>query len=492
MVAPQYSWEQFQSPQKTQIQSDIQEAEQEKSQQPETKSYNWGDFLSTSTYQGPIDPTADEDNFGYLARNLSANVSRLGEQGIEAPGNIKSFIQNIISKVPETSGLLGYALHELMGTERFNNLVFGEGNPEMTGFQLPHAGQTRKISEAITEGSPIQTRPKTPGEERFQRVTEDFGTTLVTGRPRTINQFLGNNLGIPVAANTVEKIVEDLGFGKEKGSKAKLASWIALSLFNANASMYAANQMNAGRNGVPNNVVANVPRYQNSVNNVANNMLHNDPGSTLARQQLEGINRDIQNGQTSVRELMNRYDAINRAKNDRSLFELDSTGRRAAIRNINQVRDTVRQEIQQSAGNYPQALRNWENGVQAFATIHQSQRMTRWIDNTLRGPYAKLAGLTIGPVFGIAGLKYPGAVLSGAKVTAPLAAATAGAYKTGQVAYRIWNDRNLARYYWNAIGAAQAQNSAAFVKNYQELEKAYQKKYGKESIQKSTKKNSEK
>ncbi len=281
-----------------------------------------------------------------------------------------------------------------------------------------------------------------------------------------------NKLLIPAAANVTKNIVEDLGFGKDNANLAKMAVWLPLSLAsNINAGRYASNLMNEGRNGFNNNQTANIPLYQNDLNRVSRNMLHGDPRSALAQQQLNGITNDINNGQTSMRDLMTRYDAINAAKRDRGLFALNPGDRRAAIRNINQVRDVVRDQIRNIGASNPQALQQWENGVQAWATIHRSNALTNWVENLAKGPYSKILSGPAAALFGIGsyGASKVPLVTGSASASLPLA------YKTGQTIYRMWNDPRLAGYYWNSINAAMEENTPTFINNYLKLNKELEK-----------------
>lgn len=473
MVAP--SWGSFQKPSQGNPPSQpIQEFKEElpgelvdeSKQEPEQP--KWGDFQSPMTYQGEPDPTADEDILGYTVRNIASNASRVGEQFLGRYGNIEKMGKDILSNAPKVGGILGWALSEILGPERWERMVKGDPGRQQI---LPTSDQLKEFSQKSTQG---YTEPKTEGEKKFQGFTEDVGTTI-SGRsirnPTARNVGL-NNILIPAAANVTKEIVDDLGFGKDKANMAKMAVWLPLSLAaNVNASNYAANLMNRGRNGFNRNLSINVPRYQNSMNQVSRNMLQGDPRSQLAQQQLAGINNDMANGQTSMRDLMNRYDAINAAKRDRGLFALDPVNRRAAIRNINQVRDAVRQEIETLGQSNPQALQSWQNGVQAFSTIHRSQAIRNVIEKWANGPYAKVLQGPAAALFGVGtygGVKAP-------LIAGPASAAIPATYKTGQTIYRMWNDPRLSDYYWRAISAAQAENAPVFINNYNKLNKEMKK-----------------
>jgi hypothetical protein len=463
MVAQAFSWNNFQ---KNEDQPKIDSGLATQSQldpEIEPQKMSWGNFQNTSTYQGKPDPTADESSLGYLGRNIASNAARAAESYLGRFGNIQEVVGNVLTKYPGSMGLAGKALSEWMGPKGWETFIKGkEGSP--LNPQLPTSSKLREVTESVTGE---YTKPKTKNEKKLQEFTGDIaGMGRRIGN--TATQQLVNNLGIPAAANAAKAAVEGLGFSEEQGTWTKLAAWTALSLANTvNAPAYAASLMNEGRNGFGPNVVANVPRYQNQVNATSRNMLQGDPRSALAQQQLAGINNDIQNGQTSMRDLMNRYDAINSAKRDRGLFSLTAGDRRAAIRNINQVRDTVRGEIQHLGASNPQALQSWQNGVQSFAVIHQSNAITNMVERHLTNPIIKSG---VAGIFGAGIYKAPA-------VGAGIAATGAAAHKAGQVLYRVTNDPTLARYYWNAINAASRGNEGAFVKNFNDLNKSYEKKF---------------
>lgn len=455
------------------LQGAPQENPQPQLNQPETKTISgpgksWGPLQSPSTYQGPVDPTADESTFGYLARNAVSNIARAGERALGKFGDIQELSQRLLREKPEFGGVLGTTLHSMMGDEAWNSML-GKGK---FAPQLPTSEKFQEATEALTGE---YTKPKTKGEARLQEFSGDIGSVGRRIPQESLARNLVNNVGIPAAANVAKGTIEELGLGEEKANWAKTGVWLTLSLLNnVNARAHAANLMNQGRQGFGPNVVVNVPRYENNLNGVARNMLQGDPRSALAQQQIAGIRTDIANGQNTMDNLMTRYDAINAAKRDIGLFELNRADRRAAIRNIDQVRHVVRNEIRTLGASNPAALQSWENGVRSFATIHQSQNISNFVRNNLRGPIAKsvLTGL-----FGAGAFKAP-------LITAGAAGAVPAAYKVGQVAYRVWNDPTLARYYWESLRAAARQDAPVFLQNFNKLDKKYNKDYEEKSKKK--------
>lgn len=463
------SWGSFQKPSDFQPKQEAKELPKEvvSDEKPEQEQPRWGDFKSPQTYQGPEDPKEDESGLEYFVRNASANASRVVEQVAGKYGNIEKFAKDTLSNIPQAGGVLGWAISELVGPEKWERMVRGPKGQEQI---LPTSKQLKESSEKLTGG---YTKAKTPGEEKFHGYIEDV-SAMFTGRrgARTPVQMTANHLLIPAAANVAKEVVNDLGFGEDKANLAKMAVWLPLSLAtNINAGQFASNLMNRGRNGFNQNTTANVPRYQNFVDQTSRNMLQGDPRSALAQQQLAGINNDIQNGQTSMRNLMTRYDAINAAKRDRGLFALNPGDRRSAIRNINQVRDVVRGEIEHLGQANPQALQDWQNGVQAWATIHRSNALTNSFERLAKGPYAKLLLGPAASLFGVGSY----AAFKAPILAVPGSAIAPAAYKTGQTIYRVLNDPRLAEYYWDSISSLMAENTPAFLNNYQKLDKGLKK-----------------
>lgn len=476
MVMP--SWEDFEGPDNQYQGLELPHQEQEQMQEfpggiqdaelPEKEKPKWADFDSPETYQGEEDPTSEESTLGYIVRNIAANASRLGEQVLGRYGNIEKMGKDILANLPQAGGLLGYALSELMGPERWENMVKGQPGRQQIA---PTSEMLKEFSETATKG---YIKPKTTGEEKFQNITEDIGATLGGSRKITPRNFAINNLGIPLAANAVKETVEGLGFGNDKATYSKLGVWTALSLLgNVNAPQFASTLMNQGRNGIPNRLPINILRLQKRLETVSKDphLLQSDPRSQLARQTLAGIQNDLSNGQDTVRSMMTAYDGINAAKRNRGLFELSKNDQNFARRAIDRVRDAVKDEIMESGSQYPNALNSWRNGIQAWAVIHQSRSMTNWIDKLARGPYGKIIG---GPAAALFGIGTYGAYTN-PMVAGTLSTAAPLAYKTGQTAYRVWQDKNLSGYYWRAIAAANAENTPAFINNYNKLNKSLEK-----------------
>jgi hypothetical protein len=423
-------------------------------------------FKTPSTYQGEPEPINEESTLSYLTRNVISNASRGVEILTGRYGDTEKFIKDTLTSYPMAGGLVGWGISSLVGPEHWENLVKGPPGRRQT---LPTSEDLQEISEDLTGG---YTKPHSEGEEHFQRYFKDVAAMFTKrGRnpiQRTLPQRIGygafNKIVTPVVANATKDIVEGLGFGEDKGNIAKLITWVPLTLAgNVNARQYAAQLMNRGRNGIPAHLQYNVPALLNRLDQVERQLLTSDPRTALARAQIPRIRNDIANGQTSGRSLMNMYDATNAAKRDAGLFQLNRADQRAARRAIDQVRDAVGDTIRDFQPQYPQAINDWQNGVMAFRTIHQSNAVSNYVQSLAKGPYAKLLS---GPAAALFGIGSYGAYTAPTIVSGSVAAAIPAAHQTTKIIYRMSNNATLRDYYFRAFQNAGDQNKQAFIQNF--------------------------
>lgn len=437
---------------------------------PEGEKPQWGNFQTPTTFQGDPDPTADESTMDWLTRNRIANSSRIAEVVVGGLGNTEKFAKDLLVSMPMSGGVVGWAVSKLMGPERWKQLV--EGSPNRRNQVFPTSEELKDLSYKLSEG---YTKPKTKGEAAFHEFSEDVGSLLTARSPgrvpgssnaRHLFQTSMNKLLIPATANVTKQVVKELGFSEKDANLAKSAIWLPLTLYNnVNAPAYASDLMNQGRQGVPQNVHVDAARLMRNLDAVEATLHTSDPRTALARQVLSGLRNDVANGQTSVRSAMTMYDGVNAAKRNRGLFDLSRGDQTYARNSINRVRNVLRDEILNSGAAYPDALESWMDGVQAWATIHQSNVIRNNVERMAKGPYAKMLS---GPAAALFGVGSYGAAKA-PFVSGVSGAIASSAYKTGQTLYRAVNNRTLADYYWRAIGGALDENASVFFKNYNKL-----------------------
>jgi len=337
---------------------------------------------------------------------------------------------------------------------------------------FPTSHHLKEASHAATGG---YTKAKTKGEEGFEEFEEDVASTFAGGRAAPVpgrnpmTQAAINHLLIPAAANVTKEIVKDIGFGEDKANMAKIAVWLpGMLLNNVSGPQYSSSLMDRGRNGMPANLQIDTNRFLASLQRAEARMNVSDTRTALARQQIHDLRADVAAGRTTVRDAMNQFDGTSALQRSKGMFELGRNDRNYARGAINDVKNVLRDEINISGGRYQDALQSWNNGVQAWSTVHQSRTITNFVEDVLRGPYGKVVGTAALPLFGVGGV-------GGAKI-APFVSgagtiATPLAYKAGQIRYRAMFDPNLRQYYWGAINAASQQNAPVFLNYYNKLEK---------------------
>ena len=284
MVGPERSWDRFQSNQNIRnAQEQVKKDEFKKPTQtqkppmeqlsqnniPEKisvkeekkqESKSWGEFLTPSSYEK--EPENDESLFSEITRNVVSNAARLGERFLGRYGDIQKSLKETVQKNPLTSGILGKALHDLMGEEKWEQLVNPKKGAKPLNF--PTSEELQKTTEGLTGE---YTKPKNKKEQALQEFSGDVGSTI-TGKAASFKNIAMNNLGIPAASNAVKQTISHLGFGEDKATYSKLGAWTALSLLgNVNARGFASNLMNQGRKGYGQGINAEIPRYQKNLNN---------------------------------------------------------------------------------------------------------------------------------------------------------------------------------------------------------------------------------
>lgn len=444
------------------------------------KKQEWGEFQDTSTYQGEPNPTADEEWVDYIGRNLTTNLSRGFEIGLGKVGDTQQFIKDVATNFPQSTGLLGWALSEWTGPDAWRRMWQGK---DVAGERFPTSSELQKLSETATGG---YTKPKTPGEKKFQEFTKDFASMITPQLGPRSPYVRGGGMSAEIvrqgvitgAANLGKELVQDLGFKEDKANYAKYGIWGVLSLLDkVNAPAYASQMMNEGRIGYNLNQGIDVPRYLRRLDNVqyGPTMLPSDPRSALAIQQLNRLRENVANGQNSMQSAMTSYDGVNATKRSTGMFELGSADRNFARGQINRVLNAVREEIMDAGQVNPQALTRWQQGVNAWRVIHQSNGLSNWVSDLFRGPHKKLA-------YGIASTLFGGVSYLKDPLLAVTAAATGFALNKGyQVAYRVINDPVLARYYFDALTSATLHDLPAFIRNYEKLNEKLEKEESKDN-----------
>src|SRR6185437_11315100 len=131
MVKPERSWDRFETNQsirnaqeqikKDEFQNPIQQQQQPAQELTKEQDKSWGQYPTPSTYEK--EPENDESIFSDLTRNLRSYAARLGERFLGRYGDTQKALKEIAQKIPLSTGILGKALHDLMGEEKWEQFV---------------------------------------------------------------------------------------------------------------------------------------------------------------------------------------------------------------------------------------------------------------------------------------------------------------------------------------------------------------------------------
>ena len=528
MQAPQQQVQQPQAPQPQAIAENQNKIDDLKLKPPFKEEFSWDDYPTMDLYGNEINENENENIFKYLTRNAISGAAKVAA-GIGGKfGDMQEFAEELLIGAPYSGGIMSKSFEQLLGKDRWRDYVLGDNLKDKFKDQIDEKSSSGGILNTplqelvgkdrwrnIVKGGPLApklptssdisslidaatggyTEPRTLREQRFQEIASDVGSvgrkgTRLRGVPNArvragtrIRKSLVNNLGIPVAANSAKNVVEDLDLDKSYRTWSKMAAWTAMSLMNnVNAKGYAADLMNEGRNGFPNTVRTNGYRYSANIRRFNRHLAKGDPRTVIVEGLIDGISHDIGNGKLTMRDLMTRYDSINAVKRSKGFFQLNKGGKEYAISQIDRLLGIVKEEINTLGRSNPSALNSWNNGLQAFSSIHRSNVIKNFVEATAKGPYAKILSAPVASMFGLTGAAaYKLSPYAGPGVTGIASATLVPAvYQTGKVAYRVFKSPVLARYYWDAMSAATKNNTSAFVKNYQKLNKEYEKKYSSE------------
>lgn len=443
---------------------------------------NWNNFQSPESmdYQN-----IDESGLEWFGRNATSGLVSAGSSYLGKYGDIQELIEQVTINYPAiTTGLMGLTIKSLVGEDKWKDLILGGRNPDRYSdlspeerkkaisqsgeFKFPSSQATREFADKYI-GDYI--KPKTKNEEQYQELMSDIGS-LGKLKPKGMSwaKYGYNMLGIPFSANAVKSLADTLGFSEFGSQVAKAVSTLALSIGgNVDAKAYLSKKANNLRKTLPNTNPIDWNKFSNNLKKSVKKMIPGDEASKDALSQYGSIIAQMENGQNSLGDLITRYDAINRVKNSRGMFDLGKSSRKLATENLDKIRLNTKEAIKNSI-NDPKKFKEWEDLQRSFAVMHESQKITRKIANLARSPEGKVLAGPVGALFGLSTYTSPA-------LTGFVPAAGYGIYKTGQVAYRIYSDPQLAKYYWNSLNAVANDNFPLFLKEYKKLNNSYEKKY---------------
>lgn len=320
-------------------------------------------------------------------------------------------------------------------------------------------------------------KPQSDLEKFTDDVIEDTSLLLLSPGKKAegaINLFKSGikKLGAALGANVVGKASEELGASEEGASAAKSGTLLALSLFNrSNASKHVGELYSKVEKTLPSTAKVDASRLNNNLKSLEKVIKVGRKESVLAPSEkfvLDEIKkiRDVsKSGQAKVSQLIAQKRSLNEQL-VKHIFENPTKEAKGRAKHLaKRLNGWLREEIQdygKSNKDFGQAFKDAEG---AQAAIAQTQWIGRAAEKLLN---YKPGTQGLEKIFGIAG-GITGIASKGASAL-PAIGGSVAAYKSAQLAARIYKSPALRQHYVNALKAASQDNATVFNKEIRKLD----------------------
>lgn len=378
----------------------------------------------------------DED----FERNIDhANAriwNRIGETALGTPGNIASFFTGLFGKDQSL---------------------------------LPTSMDIRKVGKKIT-GNELE--PKTPGEERTDEFVSDVTSFSLPG---TGAFKVLRNIGIPIVGGLIKEGLKYGDASDKTQAYGKVGTMVVLDLVSrraGGAKKYAGELFRKSEEALPKGISFDASKLATSLEKLQKVMSLGGkrPSSKKSIEKILEIKDEIKNGKIDARSLAAYRPSINEAIDEIGGFNLEVPykQKRAAIRNLNQVKSEVISSLDEYGGKYnPEYQRLSKDANEAWAAYENSNKIANFIQKKI--PYAsrsKAAQM----LFSVG----PSASTLGAALVNPVAGAGALVASAGYQSYktldRVIRSPVLRKYYLNSLKSAAAGNVGQTTKNLMDLD----------------------
>lgn len=330
---------------------------------------------------------------------------------------------------------------------------------------------TEMHKKALQEGIPY-LKPKNKIESFANDVASDAislflpGGSLKKAGLRSTN--LARSFATSLGANSAGSFVSDLTGDPEKGAYTKLGSMFLLSALNKpGVQKELGNLYQKADSLLPKNATVNSERLEKQMNDLKNRILNGRQASDLAASEKFVINeadtilRQIEDGQSNVGTLRSAIRSLNENL-EKAVYEAPSKSTRTRARKLaTQINRNVRETLADYGKQNPEWWKLQQAADQGTATFHQSNFITRFIENNVKhGTVAHGILHALGVGFGTAGFV---------------------PYQSAKTLYQITKSPTLARHYARVVSSAAAENASLMNQEIKSLEEAFEKEKNKKS-----------
>lgn len=382
------------------------------------------------------EPNSEEETF---PQYLTRNATRIGSRVAETIGGIPGDIQNLIES-GVFAGLEGAIGHPVTAELREKARLKSE--------RAPTSSELKNISQKSSKG---YTKPK----NNYEELTDEYA--------ETVSSLLGpmkfrKALGISALGTAAKKGAELLGAEKGTQDASKLGTMLVASMVNPKGvKQFYTNLYKQAEKLAPEGTFVSGKHLQEKLLSLKKDLEKGtlDRFETKVLEQTNRVLEKIKDGKVDVNHMIASQRSINGVAGDPEFFR---RGEHLFPRLQNAVKDTIK------TYKNPEFLKKWNNANEAFSGLHESQKMTRFIEKELGNKPIKHA--IIAAIAETAG-GYPEAIIP----TIGGAAAALGTVKGIELTKRILSNKTLRKYYGDVLLSAAKQNSGALLKSAEKLDK---------------------
>lgn len=333
------------------------------------------------------------------------------------------------------------------------------GEKISTDFFEKHPNQIFPLPEDVKkfiEKKAPWTKPDTILRDFFEGVAPTFANLLSSGMGWM------KSLGVALAGQTAKSATKALDLPESTQLKTKIGVETVMSLIDLKGALkYISSIEKAAQDSIPQGARISVQNTLNKFSKLEQQLAKGaaTPQKSEILDIIKSFKKQATAGTMEVSNLREFERSVNQLRSNRKLFELPGEKRvTGSTRLLNSLQNDIKEATNEYGKINPMWLKTARQADEAYASFHQSQRLSRWIQKHASKTVVPLAAeLFMHPV---AALKTGGASV-----------AALGALKGGELIYRISKSSELRKYYIKTLINAAKGNSVEMNKNLIHLQR---------------------
>lgn len=321
---------------------------------------------------------------------------------------------------------------------------------------------TKQHIQNLEQGIPY-LKPKNKVEKFIGDVAEDAASLFIPSGSISKIGLRGSSalksLYTSLGANATEQFVSEFTGDEKKGAQAKMGAMMLLSALNKPAAQKEINALYQKKDQLlPSNASTGSSKIYSDTNRLKTDILQGRsyqdlaPSEKFVVDETDKILRNTHGGQIEIKTL----EALKRSLNEnlqKFVYEAADKGSKVRARaKAAQINGFIKNTMKDYGTTNPEWWKLQKNADQAYGAIQQSNLISRFIQNHVKGNAALSPLLHF---LGVSGGAATGAILP---------------YQAAKIGYRIMKSPELAKHYSRIIGSASAENAVIMNREIKILE----------------------